>query len=95
MLAHALANHLNMPLLSLNVDGLDNYMFREARLSNSIVFLDECDDLLREDSHDSRTFLIEIEKSQCITIMATKIRTEASSWNWRLFTTACAGETWV
>ncbi len=80
-LAHALANHLNMPLLSLNVDGLDNYdlsfedaikyMFREARLSNCIVFLDECDDLLREDSHDSRTFLIEIEKSQCITIMAT------------------------
>ncbi|MCK5437966.1 MAG: AAA family ATPase, partial [Desulfobulbaceae bacterium] len=80
MLAHGLATHLGKNLLSLNMAGLSSqnlsfddavkYMFREARLSNGIVFLDECDDLLKDNSHDSRAFLIEIEKAECITIMA-------------------------
>jgi len=82
MLAHALAHRLNKDLLTLNLTaiyGNDDltfedamrFIFREARLSDGIVFFDECDDLFREDSVPSRALLIEIEKSDCITILAT------------------------
>jgi DNA polymerase III delta prime subunit len=80
MLAHALANHFECKLFTLNVEDVDKehisfdealqYIFREARLVNGIVFLDECDDILGEDSSKSRDFLIEIEKSNCFTILA-------------------------
>ena len=81
MLAHALAHSLGKDLLSLNMGGVvgqeltsENsmkYIFKEARLTNSIVFFDECDDLMGKDSSESRQFLIEIEKAECITILAT------------------------
>ncbi len=81
MLAHGLANYLGRKLFSVNIGNLDHedisfddavkYVFREARLSGGIVFLDECDDLLTDNSYMSRTFLIEIEKANCITILAT------------------------
>ncbi len=81
MLAHGLANHLNCQLFSVNIGGLEHedisfedamkHIFREARLAGGIVFLDECDDLFAENSYMSRTFLIEIEKAKCITILAT------------------------
>lgn len=81
MLAHGLANHLGCQLFSVNIGSLQHadisfedamqYIFREARLAGGIVFLDECDDLFRDDSHESRTFLIEVEKAECITILAT------------------------
>ena len=81
MLAHALANMLGRELLSLNVSSLYKtnlsfedavkHIFREARLEGSVVFFDECDDLFVEKSSESRTLLIELEKSECITILAT------------------------
>lgn len=81
MLAHGLANNLGCQLFSINIGGLEHedisfeeavkHIFREARLANGIVFLDECDDLLGDSSHMSRTFLIEVEKAECITILAT------------------------
>ncbi len=81
MLAHGLANHLDCQLFSINIGGLEHedisfeeavkHIFREARLANGIVFLDECDDLLADSTSMSRTFLIEVEKAECITILAT------------------------
>jgi AAA+ superfamily predicted ATPase len=82
MLAHALANRLKKDLLSLNltavygsfdlnIEDAIRSVFREARLSEGIVFFDECDDIFREDSSASRILLIEIEKADCITILAT------------------------
>jgi DNA polymerase III delta prime subunit len=81
MLAHALAHRLNKNLLSLNMEEAGNgnvsfegsikYIFREAKLSGGIVFFDECDDFFREGLPPSRALLIEIEKSDCITILAT------------------------
>lgn len=83
MLAKGLANHLECPLLSLNLDDIKDvkmsdedilsYLFREAVLLGAIVFLDECDDLFSGVSNTSlsRSLLLEMEKSRCITILAT------------------------
>jgi len=81
MLAHALANMLGKELLSLNVGALSKmrvsfedaikHIFKEARLTGAIVFFDECDDLIKESTDDSRELLIEIEKAECLTILAT------------------------
>ena len=81
MLAHALANSLNMELLAVDfaksvqrrkfTEDLIKYVFKEAKLCNGIVFFDECDDVFDARSSESRTLLIEIEKTECITIMAT------------------------
>lgn len=46
-------------------------VFKEARLTHSIVFFDECDHLFKSDTYDSRILLIEIEKADSITILAT------------------------
>ena len=83
MLAHGLANHFGKKLYNINVEGLHNesirfetalkYAFKEARINNGIVFLDECDDILVEKSQESRTFMIEIEKANCVTILATNM----------------------
>lgn len=80
MLAHALAHRLNKDLLTLNLEEACNasvsfedamkYIFREAKLSGGIVFFDECDSFFQEGSLPSRSLLIEIEKSDCITILA-------------------------
>ncbi len=81
MLAHALAHRLNTDLLSLNFydaydqnvsaqDAIEN-IFKEARLSGGIVFFDECDDFFHEGTELSRSLLIEIEKSDCISILST------------------------
>jgi len=81
MLAHALATGLNKELLSVNMEHASNmnassedlikYLFKEAKLCDGIVFFDECDEMFHANSRDSRTLLIEIEKTDCITIMAT------------------------
>lgn len=83
MLAKGLANHLDCPLLSLNLDDIKeikmsdedilNFLFREAAILGAIVFLDECDDLFSGDKNTSlsRSLLLEMEKSRCITILAT------------------------
>ncbi|MCD6534396.1 MAG: AAA family ATPase, partial [Deltaproteobacteria bacterium] len=81
MFAYGLANHFGKKLYSINVEGLNNesinfedalkYAFKEARINNGIVFLDECDDILIEKTRESRTFMIEVEKANCITILAT------------------------
>ena len=81
MLAHALAHSLNKELLLLNTGdaakneftfaGVIRYMFREARLTDAIAFFDECDDLLLKNPSESKQFLMEVEKAQCITILAT------------------------
>lgn len=82
MLAKGLANHLSCPLVSLNLEDLPKIplsddeilamLFREAALLGGIVFLDECDDIFgRDNTGLSRSLLLEIEKSRCITILAT------------------------
>lgn len=83
MLARGLANHLSCPLVSFNLedrgkiplsdDEILAMLFREAALLGGIVFLDECDDIFSQsnDKALSRSLLIEIEKSRCITILAT------------------------
>lgn len=83
MLAKGLANHLDCPLLSLNFEAIKevkmsyedilSFLFHEAALLGAIVFLDECDDLFSGDSNTSlsRSLLLELEKSRCITILAT------------------------
>jgi len=83
MLAKGLANYLCCPLVSLNLEDMPKIpvsddeilamLFREAALLGGIVFLDECDDVFggRGDSKLSRSLLLEIEKSHCITILAT------------------------
>ncbi len=83
MLAKGLANQFNCPLLSLNLDDIKelkmsdedilSFLFREAALLGAIVFLDECDDLFSGVGNTSlsRSLLLEMEKSRCITILAT------------------------
>jgi hypothetical protein len=82
MLAKGIANHLDSPLISLNLEDMPKInvsddeilamLFREAALLNGIVFLDECDDVFgRSETRLSRSLLLEIEKSRCITILAT------------------------
>lgn len=80
MLAHGLAHHFGMHLLMVDMEAAQNnrgleeavkYAFKEARLTNSILFFDECDDIFRSDTRESRTLLVEIEKSDCLTILAT------------------------
>jgi AAA+ superfamily predicted ATPase len=83
MLAKGLANRFDSPLLSLNLDDIKelkmsdedilSFLFREAALLGAIVFLDECDDLFSGASNTSlsRSLLLEMEKSRCITILAT------------------------
>jgi len=81
MLAYALAHSLGKELLQLNTrDAARNeftfaevirYIFREARLTDAIAFFDECDDLILKNPSECKQFLIEIEKAECITILAT------------------------
>jgi len=82
MLAKGIANHLDCPLISLNLEDMPkinvsddeilSMLFREAALLGGIVFLDECDDVFgRSEAWLSRSLLLEIEKSCCITILAT------------------------
>ena len=86
MLAHGLAAKLGKELLSLSMGTIEQsntsfedaikHVFKEARLADAMVFFDECDDVLKNNSSDSRDFLIEIEKSECIVILATNRATE-------------------
>lgn len=82
MLAKGLANHLECPLLSIRFEDMGKtpissdeilaMLFREATLLDGIVFLDECDDVFgSQETQLSRALLLEIEKSRCITILAT------------------------
>ncbi|WP_041972275.1 ATP-binding protein, partial [Geobacter sp. OR-1] len=83
MLARGLANHLDVPLLTLNMEEVDNapvhrdgvvsLLFREAALTGGIVLLDECDDIFSgmRNHGMSRSLLLELENSRCITILAT------------------------
>ena len=81
MLANAIAHTMGMALLSVNVEkAMDadasfedilKHLFREAKLAKGIVFIDECDDILRNNASYSRALLIEIEKAECVTILAT------------------------
>jgi SpoVK/Ycf46/Vps4 family AAA+-type ATPase len=80
MLVHGLAHHFGMQLLMVDMEAAQNnrgleeaikYAFKEARLTNSILFFDECDDIFRSDTKESRTLLVEIEKADCLSILAT------------------------
>ena len=81
MFAHALAHTMGKDILSMSYEtaieqagSLDvaiRYLFKEAAITNSIVFFDECDGLIRKHTPENGQFLIEIEKAECITILAT------------------------
>ena len=91
MLAKGLANKLNRSLLSLNIRSLmdSEYTisfrdvikdtFKEARLSGGVVFFDECDDIFKDNTKESMALLLEIEKSECVTILATNKATTLDS----------------
>ena len=81
MMAQALSNHFNRPLLSLkwgsvreriwDFEDIIKNIFREATLNGGIVFFDEADDLFEDNSAITRSLLIEIEKTRCVVILAT------------------------
>ena len=81
MLARAIAARCDRELISLCASDMNEIpmcdddilaaLFREASLQNSIVLLDECDDLFLNNSPASRGLLIEIEKARCVVILAT------------------------
>ena len=79
MLAHALARRMEVPIISVNLGAVRNmssedvmqYAFREGSISGGVVYFDECDDIFKSDSNESRAMLVEIEKSQCVTILTT------------------------
>ncbi|MDO9508892.1 MAG: ATP-binding protein, partial [Thermovirgaceae bacterium] len=79
MLAHALARHMGVPIISvdlgirrnISVEDIVQFAFREASLSGGVLFFDECDDVFEDDSDESRAMLVGIEKSRCVTILTT------------------------
>ncbi|HUU26425.1 MAG TPA: ATP-binding protein [archaeon] len=83
MLARAMSSHLGRPLISLRKDmdageryphsaeGLVARLFREAKLQNGIVFLDECERLCSENGEFTRELLYELENNDIMVIMAT------------------------
>lgn len=81
MLARALATHCRRDLITFCATDMRNIqmgdedilaaLFREAALHNTIVLLDECDDMFENNSRASRALLLEIEKARCVIIMAT------------------------
>ena len=81
MLAKALAAQFDRTIYSLSADDMREMpgsyqeiiatLFREAGLQNGIVFFDECDDIFEAGSRASRALLIELEKAQCVVILAT------------------------
>jgi hypothetical protein len=79
MLAKALAKKLDKTIFTISlrsysrheIDDVIRCVFKEARLRDGIVFFDECDDIFGEGAEMSRLLLIEIEKANCITILAT------------------------
>ncbi len=79
MLAKALAKKLDKTIFTISlrsysrheIDDVIRCIFKEARLRDGIVFFDECDDIFGEGAEMSRLLLIEIEKANCITILAT------------------------
>ena len=79
LLARALANYTKRPLISLR-HGANRWtdkdeelqtLFREARLQKGIVFIDECENLCSRDSSELPTLLVELERAECIVLMAT------------------------
>jgi len=80
MMANALAAHFDRPIYSFRWGGEDlpadafqvvKQLWQEASLNGGIVFFDEADDLVKEDSPLSYWMLTEIEKAHCVVIMAT------------------------
>ncbi|MDT8442383.1 MAG: ATP-binding protein [Desulfuromonadales bacterium] len=81
MLAQALSHHFQRPLFYMTEQNLQDMpssyeeafqiIFREANLHGGLVFFDEADDLFQEGSHISRELLVALEKSHCVTILAT------------------------
>ncbi len=85
MLAHAIAKHLNKKLITYS-DNSENgdrrwnrrnnnsqlsRVFLEAALHNGVLFFDECSDMFRKDTQESRELLIQLEQSNVIVIFAT------------------------
>lgn len=79
LLAKAIASRLGKELFTLDLGksrqgGFESalrLLYREARLSGGIVFFDECHKVLEPDSDEGRALLIEVERSGCLTILAT------------------------
>lgn len=81
MLAKAIANRLGKPIFRLDMGAFRNnsisetwaikQIFKEARLCDGMVFFDESDDQFGEGFSMSMALLVEIERSGCLTILAT------------------------
>lgn len=82
MLAHAVAHELKRKLLlvslvpfynSTNAPEMLRFVFREAKLTDSIIFFDECQSLFASRTHNRilDTLLVEFEKYDGIMLMAT------------------------
>ncbi|MBP7652228.1 ATP-binding protein [Candidatus Dependentiae bacterium] len=86
MLAHAIAKYLNKKIITYKSNkNSDNVPFRrhrnieeqlprlflEVALHNGILFFDECSELFKKETQESRELLIQLEKSNVIVIFAT------------------------
>lgn len=83
MLAKAIANYLNKVLMTVDFKEYEESrslferhiplknIFQKAETMDAVLLLDECDDLFKESSRNSRTLLIEMERTNAIVILAT------------------------
>lgn len=86
LLAKAIATHTGRPLLSIRSSGNSAYgamydryigvddieeLFREARMRDGIVFLDECEQYCARSNRQHYAVLREIEHTDCIVILTT------------------------
>jgi DNA polymerase III delta prime subunit len=76
LMARALAHRVGKPLVSMTSRSDTGateleYLFREARLQDGIVFIDECESLSSAESDELRVLLRELEQFDGIAIMAT------------------------
>lgn len=77
MLAKAIANYMKKLIVNVNYSKVEKRedsikkLFKKAHLMDAVVFIDECHDLLKQDWHENRMLLIEIEKNPVVLILAT------------------------
>jgi len=78
LLAYAIANRMGRKVFTIKSANDDvawhralGQAFREARLQNGILFIDECDDLFHAGNELSRELLVQLEHADCIVILST------------------------
>ncbi len=85
MMAHAVANEMNMRVLNVDIPTFINHydaqrflpaLFREAKMQNAVLFFDECEALFATRAHGNplmTLLLTEIERFEGVAILATNL----------------------